>query len=174
MIDFILENLFFVAIVIGGLFSFFSRMANGEQEQEKRGGRPQRTGQAQRTGENQGKMDWREIFFEEEVKSDTPRKLPNNPTFEDVQVTNDQDLLEVDLYRERVEAERNKKRAEKLLEEQRLKNSSKLEEQRRREKGLELHLDRLSNQEAMKAVVWSEVLGRPRARQPHNTFIRKR
>lgn len=43
----------------------------------------------------------------------------------------------------------------------------------KKETNLALHFHQLTKDEAMKAVVWSEVLGQPRAKRPHRSFSKR-
>lgn len=186
LIEFIVQNIFFVAIVIGGLISMFNRMSgNGQQEEQKRSQRQQRPVQKQE------KVDWREIFRQEEA--DTKPARPRQPTFagsaqseEEVsrqatpvatQVENGMDnvLGEQQELQERYEQARlRKEEASRKIRQERTNEGRSDGEHSRTSGSLDLQLNRLSSTEAMKAVVWAEVLGRPRARQPHSTFARKR
>lgn len=176
IIEFIFANFVFVAVIIGGLLSLFSRMANSGQQQEQQQRRQQHPGQ------NQEKVDWREIFRQEEGESgpSQPRqptyvgprqsegaRSTTSPTASQVESGMNDLLNEQQLQNHYEEARRRKEKVARRTREQ-------VNEHDRTGGSLDLHLNRLSNKEAMKAVVWAEVLGRPRARQPHNTFARKR
>ncbi|MDT8861789.1 hypothetical protein N0O92_16370 [Alkalihalobacillus sp. MEB130] len=170
LLEFIAQNFIFVAVLIGGLISMFGRMAGGGQEQqEKRRNTNQRPRQPQQQEEQ---VDWRDIFKQEEMKPEPQPQPVQAQTIEQPQldVPLERDLREQEL-RDRYDELRKKR--EKNPEWNRKKREETTKVSRDRE-GLDLQLNRLSNQEAMKAVVWSEILGRPRARQPHNTFARKR
>ncbi|MBP3951300.1 hypothetical protein [Bacillus suaedae] len=165
ILDLILGNLVPVIIVIGGLFSFFGRMSKGEQSDEnspsKKPARP-----------NTGKVDWREIFKQEETTSWPGSEQPKDqPPAEKTEVYFDIPEIK-DEQEDRQEKMAQKYRETKQYIEDR-QRSPILDNEIGRKAPLDLQLNRLSNQEAMKAVVWSEVLGRPRGKQPHQTFVRK-
>lgn len=165
ILEFLAGNLFLVIFIIGGLFSFFGRMNKGEQSDEnspsKKAARP-----------NTGKVDWREIFKQEETTSWPGSEQPKDqPSVEKTEVY-------FDIPEETNEQEdRQEKMAQKYRESKQYiedrQRSPILENEIGRKASLDLQLNRLSNQEAMKAVVWSEVLGRPRGKQPHQTFVKK-
>ncbi|WP_332690908.1 hypothetical protein [Halalkalibacter lacteus] len=170
LFTFIADNFIFVAVIVGGIISMLGRLAGGgQQQQDQRSGR-----QSQRPSQpREEKVDWREIFKQEEMESEREpsRHSPNTETApvivtaESDQVKRQQELQ--DRYDElRQKREKITRKGRELRDE-----APSLDKDREQ---LDLGLNRLSNKEAMKAVVWSEVLGRPRARQPHNTFIRKR
>ncbi|WP_227934927.1 hypothetical protein [Alkalihalobacillus deserti] len=167
--DLITENFIFVALLIGGLISMFGRLTGAGQQQEQRPSRPQRSDAPQ-----QEKVDWREIFKQEEVDPEpVQRRTSTNiepPTqhvsFEEGVVGRQQELQNQyeEMQRKREVSSRKSKEIRKEA------STSELEKKDK----LDLHLNNLSNKEAMKAVVWAEVLGPPRSRQPHATFVKKR
>ncbi len=184
LMEFIVQNIFFVVIVIGGLISLFNRMSGNGQEEQKKQQRQQRPEQ------RQAKVDWREIFKQEEA--DTKPDRPREPTFSSSSQEGSRDssssttpqfdrggiddlLGEQQQLQDRYEEARlRKEQTTRRIREERTHHSFLDEKSNRSSGSLDLQLNRLSNKEAMKAVVWSEVLGRPRGRQPHSTFARKR
>ncbi|KHF41888.1 hypothetical protein [Halalkalibacter okhensis] len=169
LFDFIVQNFVFVAVVVGGIISMLGRMSGAGQQQQENRGTGQRQRQPQRQPQPQEeKVDWREIFKQEEVE---PERVParQESKMDQVTVPVEKELLQQELqdrYDElRQKREKTLKRGLETKSETEATNQS---------GGLDLRLNRLSNKEAMKAVVWSEVLGPPRGRQPHNTFSRKR
>ncbi|GAE26973.1 hypothetical protein JCM9140_3083 [Halalkalibacter wakoensis JCM 9140] len=165
LLEFIVQNFIFVAVVIGGLISMFGRMAGaGQQQQEKRGNAGERTRQPQ-TQDDQ--VDWRDIFKQEEIEPASPGQIQVETTHLDRtdEIADRQQQIK-DQY-----DQLRKKRKETSYKASELRSDT---ETPSKKGGLDLHLNRLTNEEAMKAVVWAEVLGRPRARQPHNTFSKRR
>ncbi|WP_088102518.1 hypothetical protein [Halalkalibacter urbisdiaboli] len=156
--EFIMSNLFLVVLIVGGLLSFFKRAAQGgEAQQGKQMGWPGRE-------EQQSEVDWKEIFKQEEP-IEQKRQEPEIVRFEPVETPEVQTENEK-LYEQLQEMRKRREQVEDNVEGS--KPSKRVNEQKRER--LDLHLNRLSNKEAMKAVVWAEVLGKPRSRQPHQSF----
>ncbi|MFC0473468.1 hypothetical protein ACFFHM_23900 [Halalkalibacter kiskunsagensis] len=174
LFEFIAQNFIFVAVIVGGIISMLGRLAGGGQQQEQRGRQNQRPNQ-QPNQQREEKVDWRDIFRQEEIEPEREVKrqshspqvesAPATITVEDDQLKRQQEIQ--DRYDELRQKRENATRKGREIRDE-MQSSNKNHEQ------LDLHLNQLSNKEAMKAVVWSEVLGPPRARQPHKTFIRKR
>ncbi|WP_332632156.1 hypothetical protein [Halalkalibacter flavus] len=168
LLEFIAQNFIFVAVIVGGLISMLGRMTGaGQQHQDNRG-----AGQRQRPPQQpqEEKVDWREIFKQEEMEPERGRNR-QEPKVEQVQVTvpSEREQLQQEIQNRYDELRQKREKASQRDREVRSET-----EVTHHSDGLDLGLNRLSNKEAMKAVVWSEVLGRPRARQPHNTFSRRR
>jgi hypothetical protein len=178
LFDFIFSNLFFVILVIGGIMSFFNRMSRGgeEGEQQNRPGRQPQPPPGQRQQRQEEQVDWREIFKQEQPQARTEQDRPE-PRFEErpvsfEPVSQQKEVAEgVDRQQElydRYERLKDKKR-EAVNQFERMVPQKPVEGSEKRSK-LDLELNRLSNKEAMKAVVWAEVLGKPRGKNPHQTF----
>jgi hypothetical protein len=180
LFELIMSNLFFVIIVIGGLISFFNRMSNGGESDE----RPQRHERsAQRgqhpTGQRQQEetVDWREIFKQEQPSQPeaTNQETVRPVSFEPVSDAHEEVSKGVDRQQElydRYERLKDKKRDAVKRFEKTVKPAS--GETSQNPSKLDLQLNRLSNQEAMKAVVWAEVLGKPRGKNPHQAFMQSK
>ncbi|MFC0558037.1 hypothetical protein [Halalkalibacter alkalisediminis] len=168
--DLIANNFIFVAVVIGGLISMFGRLAGaGQQQQEQRQNRPQRAGQPQQQQET---VDWREIFKQEEIEPEPTEKRASTRVETTQQASFEEGIVsrQQELQNQYEEMQRKREVSSRKNREIRKETVDLLEKKDK----LDLHLNHLSNKEAMKAVVWAEVLGRPRSRQPHPTFMKKR
>ncbi|GAE33394.1 hypothetical protein [Halalkalibacter akibai] len=163
LFDFIAQNFIFVAVIIGGIISMLGRLSGAGQGQQEQGG--QRTNQQPRRQQEE-QVDWREIFKQEERETSKPIETQQEVYFEDPTVSRQQEL-----QTQYEEMQRKREKSSRKVKELR-KTTSQNEVYEKR--GLDLQLSQLSNREAMKGVVWAEVLGRPRAKQPHSTFVRKR
>jgi hypothetical protein len=166
LIEFIAQNFIFVAVVIGGLISMLGRMAGaGQQDQRGQRSQPPRHQQEEQ-------VDWREIFKQEGAplpeERSTPTKIEpaSSVTFEESTLTRQQELQN-QFEEMRRKREASSRKIKELRKEKQPSDS-------RKKEAFDLQLNQLSNKEAMKGVVWAEVLGRPRARQPHATFMKKR
>ncbi|WP_096201310.1 hypothetical protein [Bacillus sp. FJAT-45350] len=168
--DFIFGNLFFILLILGALFNFFMR---GEKKEES----PQR--RQRRPAEDQ--VDWKEIFKQEGSQTNQEQSSPSQVRPERTEVSSPSELSQ---HVEAIE----QRRAELLQkkEEIRLKRNDiskgNIEESSpifsneigRKSSSLGLNFNKITNEEAMKGVIWSEVLGKPRAQRPHNSNNRFR
>ncbi|MFA9455850.1 hypothetical protein ACERJO_03680 [Halalkalibacter sp. AB-rgal2] len=161
-------------IIVGGLISFFGRMTkenNEKQQQQQRQqtspGQPQQEPKAETANEKQ--IDWRDLFNTDEFEQKT-----SWPGSEPVKASEDEQQNS-DLKQEQERQREKKRKLDERLKKIRKRSSAQSGEPVASESnGLNLQFDQISNKEAMKGVVWAEVLGRPRARQPHQTFVRNR
>ncbi|WP_100406752.1 hypothetical protein [Bacillus solitudinis] len=165
LFELILSNLFFVVLIIGGLLSFFKRVAQGNAQQERQEQGPQ--------SEKPGKIDWKEIFNQEANEQDD---RPQQQQYEEEPVSFEPVSHEVEIAK--VQNDDLQTRREDLIQRREMSRarSSSYEIGKQpvtKNRGLDLNLNKLSNKEAMKAVVWSEVLGKPRGRHPHQAFTQR-
>ncbi|NEU32361.1 hypothetical protein GN156_16550 [bacterium LRH843] len=160
ILEFIFGNFMFVLIVIGGLMSVFKRMNNEQQQKQpkKELGWP---GQQQR----QDKVDWQEILKKEEEinpESQKPKRvyLEVDPVIKEkilqpsVNVVSN--VHETYHHRETL----NVKQPEVNFAKKSSPN--------------DFGLNRLTNKDFLKGIVWAEVLGPPRAKKQHQALMKKR
>ncbi|WP_017728392.1 hypothetical protein [Halalkalibacterium ligniniphilum] len=182
LFEFIMANLFFFLLIIGGLYSFFTRMANGGEEQQKKRGQQQ---QRPRQGQNnqsprreEQEIDWREIFRQEAAEPERnphPQSTAQAERYEfEPPSVGDQELQasinkQQALYDRYEEAKEKKQETSRQLSDKVSSFDRAISKDKKRD-SLDLNLNNLSNKEVMKAVVWAEVLGRPRSRNPHQSF----
>ncbi|GAE30669.1 hypothetical protein [Halalkalibacter hemicellulosilyticus] len=171
IIELIMSNLLPFIIIVGGLISFFGRMTKENNEKQQRqqmpAGQQQEETKAETTNEKQ--IDWRDLFNTDEFEQKTSWPGSEPVKASEVEQQNS------DLKQEQEKQREKKRKLDERLKEIRKRSSAQSEQPVASESnGLNLQFDQISNKEAMKGVVWAEVLGRPRARQPHQTFVRNR
>lgn len=176
-IEAILGNPFLLIIIIGALLSFF-RGAN-QQQAQKGSGKPARGNQ---TGD-QGEIDWREIFRQEQapVEDQQEPSRANDPytstrreetytarttTIEERNPSsyeNELDKSSKELYEKYEEAKRRKAKAFESAE--KYDDSPIFSQDLTKSSSVKLNFNNISREEAIKGIVWSEILGKPKARK---------
>ncbi len=152
------------------------REAGNSEERPERPQRQQQAGEVQQ----EERVDWREIFKQEQPPSPEPERA--QPTFEErpkpvsFEPINQREEVSgvVDRQQElhdRYEGLKNKRNDRILAARNEIGSST---DKERSSSKLDLELNRLSNKEAMKAIVFAEVLGKPRGKNPHQSFMQSR
>jgi hypothetical protein len=162
--------IFFIIAII----SFLGRMAKGGGQQNQQQGQ----NQPQQQQEESKEINWRDIFTQEEVKAEpqpgqqqdsemvTDQYAPSqHREQETTQAVNGRN----ELYDRLEEYKRRKRETEEQAPRQ-VQVSATSDNRTRSTSHLDISVSNLSKQEAMKAVVWAEVLGKPRSRNPHKAF----
>ncbi|MFC5713432.1 hypothetical protein ACFPU1_11615 [Thalassorhabdus alkalitolerans] len=176
IIEFIFANLFIILLIVGGIISMISRQGGGNQQR----------GQGQGEQRKQGEIDWKEIFKQEENDpgrgQPSPRPTPpggsSGPQQGSRTAASDPAGVEEETrnakseYEQRLEEiQRRKKQAEEKIGE--ISDSpifgNELSSPSSQKSKVDLQFSRISKKEAMQGVIWSEVLGKPRANQPHRS-----
>ncbi len=159
-----------------------------EQQQQNR---PARPAQRQATDADPGELKrWQqelELERERQLELERERQLehqeqaqPRQPTFafeEPVPVNSQEGYHEEEMVQNASELQ---ERYEEMMKKKRIakKKAMQIEPSllstETPKRSLDLKLNQLGQKEAMKAVVWAEVLGRPRSRQTHQAFQRSR
>ncbi|WP_216830054.1 hypothetical protein [Alkalihalobacterium elongatum] len=169
ILDFLLGNIFFVILILGALWNFFSRQAESKKEAEQ-GKRPQR----------EQEIDWKEIFRQEQapVERDKPtvaREVEPSfePSFEPIHkevVTTSDRRTEMEKLRNQLEEKRKKlKKVEHATNAAISDSPITSNEIGRKKPKLELDFQNISQQDAMKGIIWSEILGKPRATRSYSS-----
>ncbi|PSL45025.1 hypothetical protein B0H94_10730 [Salsuginibacillus halophilus] len=167
----LLANFFWVILLIAGLMSLFRRQGGQQQEQGRGQSRPSSGG-----GQRGAPRDWREVFQEEASDEAPPtRRVPDASRSQ--RDESDEPVIQsekFDEYSKQMEdLQRKREQAEERLNEAAgdVANSAVGQEVKRRVSNAKLNLEteHLTKDEAMKAFVWSEVFGPPRAKRPHQT-----
>ncbi|WP_062050068.1 hypothetical protein [Bacillus sp. JCM 19034] len=172
------DNLLPFIVIIGALISFFGRIANEKKEQERKQQQRRQTPAQQQQSEqqvetNEQQIDWRDLFNTDEFEQKTswPGAESAEPSKSQMQQVESEDRLEKE---QKKQIERREKLEKRLKEIKQQTAKTRQQSAATESSGLNLQFDQLSNKEAMQGVVWAEVLGRPRAKQPHQTFGRGR
>ncbi|ARK29326.1 hypothetical protein BkAM31D_05350 [Halalkalibacter krulwichiae] len=170
IIDLIMQNIVFIAVVIGGLISMFGRLS-GANQQESQDQRKRRPHSPPLNEQREEQVDWREIFKQEEREPEpqptqTAKSIEPSLSTVSEEVSSRQQQLQEQYEEMRRKRERSSRQTKEIRNVPKTEVTS--------DDKLDLGLNRLSNKEAMKAVVWAEVLGSPRAKRPHPTFSKRR
>ncbi|MGO4887229.1 hypothetical protein ACJ2A9_05700 [Anaerobacillus sp. MEB173] len=173
LFQFIMQNLFFFLLVIGGIISFFQRLGGEEEKkkQQRQQGRPQRQqrpqGQQRQPG-REPKIDWDEIFRQEKNNPNQSRPTQQNrPISRTEETIAPIDERRNELY-ERIEAAKREKekaneRLERAVDSPIFKNDITKSGSK-----LDLNFKKVSAEQAMKGVIWAEILNKPKARRTYS------
>lgn len=147
------------------MFSFFSRIVGEQSTKNNEKTSPQR----------KRKVDWRDIFHNEEFKevltqpespsSKKPSKEPQSYTLHKIG--------EMPVRNERMK-QKNRNVERRRVKNKKIERDEHISEKRRAHQSLSLHLNQLSSKEAMKGVIWSEILGPPRAKRRHTPHFKNK
>ncbi|MFK3937628.1 hypothetical protein ACI2JA_08970 [Alkalihalobacillus sp. NPDC078783] len=164
--------IFFIIAII----SFLGRMVKGAGQTNQQQGQ----NQPQQKQEESKEINWRDIFTQEEAKAEPqPRQQQEQepdmvtdqyaPSQHREQETTQATNTKNELYDRLEEYKRRKRESEEQAPKQ-VQLSATSENRTHSSGRLDLSVGNLSKQDAMKAVVWAEVLGKPRAKNPHQAF----
>ncbi len=155
----ITSNPILLFLIIGAILSFLQK---GKEEQAKR--ETQNRGGS--TGEGkQVEIDWQEIFRQEEKTEPKPSSQTDTTyTYTEERATASMDGINRsnELLEKYEKAKQNKKAAENIGAN--LKDSPIYKDDLTASKEVKLDFSNISKEEAIKGVVWSEILGKPRAK----------
>ncbi|SDH47645.1 hypothetical protein SAMN05192534_10644 [Alteribacillus persepolensis] len=175
ILELVLSNIFWIALLVGGLISVFNRNKDqGEQQQ----------GREQRKPQDEREIDWKSIFQQED-DTKTDQRRPTTPVPEAASqpaetMKNEQTSQAHEQYQQQMEELRQRK----LEAEEKIKNidtsvvtdagigNSSSESSSSNES----HASRvlaMSKRDVMNGVIWSEVLGEPKARRLQKKAVSK-
>ncbi|WP_078552776.1 hypothetical protein [Bacillus alkalicellulosilyticus] len=157
IVDFLFNNPFLLILIAIWVFNRFRRQASAQQQQQ---GQPQKQAQRQ-----EQEIDWKEIFRQEEFpeqEKPAPRPLQPSPA-EILPIEEDR---RTSLQIERDELRQKQELVNNNIFTGGISDGIKVNEIGKKP-GLALHFNQITNEEAMKGVVWAEVLGKPRAKRSH-------
>ncbi len=165
----ITSNPILLFLIIGAILSFLQK---GKEEQGKR--ETQKRGGAAGKGK-QPEIDWQEIFRQEEKSDPKPTRqtettytyTEEHPTASIDGISRSNELLE-----KYEKAKQNKKAAEIIGKN--LKDSPIYKDDLTNSKEVKLDFSNISREEAIKGVVWSEILGKPRAKGSYRPSMNTR
>ncbi|MFV8826700.1 hypothetical protein [Alkalihalobacterium sp. APHAB7] len=171
ILDFLFGNIFFVILILGALWNFFSRQAEARKEAEQ-GKKPQR----------EQEIDWKEIFRQEQAPDERDKPQPTlarevepsfEPSFEpihrEVDTTvndrrTDMEKLRAQLEEKRKKLKRAEGRTQSAISESPITNN----EIGKKQTKLDLNFENISQADAMKGIIWSEILGKPRSMRSYS------
>lgn len=165
LINLFLSNPLFIIIGIFALISFMSRISKAGQTNQ----RQEQQGQREPNKEEPQKIDWRDIFNQEEEKAEpSPVRQEQVEPSSYAPLQHQESEVRNDLYDRLEEMKTKKREAQERVSRQKQAVSAKQTQSSSSE--LSLNFKNVTGKEAMKAVVWAEVLGSPRSRKPHKSF----
>ncbi|TSB46763.1 hypothetical protein [Alkalicoccobacillus porphyridii] len=172
LFEMIFNNPLLMIAIIFGLVSLFGRMSKGSQSQDTNRDQQRQQRRPTTEGQEEGQVDWREIFRQEEQ---TPEPEPKREPVESTsysptpsQATHERD----ELYDRLDEMKRKKREAQEKVAAQLISPTQK--KTQTIEADDQYDLTNVTGKEAMRAVVWAEILGNPRSRNPHKAFASNR
>ncbi|WP_018923716.1 hypothetical protein [Salsuginibacillus kocurii] len=194
LLQFLFANIFWIILLLGGLFSVFNRQSGN---QERQSGEQQRRTSNQpqsQDGNRREPVDWRELMREVQGKesddhptsrapergspiNSSPREAGDQSSSHEAAEAEQTSKAHQE-YNEQMEQLKRKKQEakEKLANEgglgEAIDDSGLLKEAKSRiasSAQVDLELEKLSKDEAMKGFIWSEVFGEPRAKKPYHT-----
>ena len=180
LIDTLFGNPLLLFFIIAALFSFFRRAGGGNQEQGK--GQNTNPPQNRRTTTEQDKVDWREIFTQEQTHREDGGDGPHNDPARSYNDDRNQSPIPADESRattaekERNQANRDlydkyekaKQRKEVFKNPEEIGASPISDEIRDKIKPkVSLNFNNISRDEVIKGIVWSEILNKPKSRRQH-------
>ncbi|WP_078428847.1 hypothetical protein [Alkalihalobacterium alkalinitrilicum] len=167
--DFLFGNIFFVLLILGALWNFFSRQAENKKEAEQ-GQKPKR----------EQEIDWKEIFRQEQapVERETPQPTVTReiePSFEpihrEVGTAVSDRRTEMERVRDQLEEKRKKLRQteSKSITDAAITDSPIFKKEiGKKSTKLDLNFSNISQKEAMKGIIWSEILAKPKAMRSYS------
>ncbi|MDE5413895.1 hypothetical protein [Alkalihalobacterium chitinilyticum] len=171
ILDFLFGNIFFVILILGALWNFFSRQAEARKEAEQ-GKKPQR----------EQEIDWKEIFRQEQAPDERDKPQPTvardvepsfEPSFEPIRQEVDTAAkdrrTEMEKLRDQLEEKRKKLKHAEISTQSAISDSPIMKNEigKKRTK-LDLDFQNISQEEAMKGIIWTEILGKPRAMRSYS------
>lgn len=156
----ITSNPILLFLVIGAILSFLQRGKEQERQRETR-----KPGAPASNEKRQDEIDWREIFRQESQTEPAPRKQPEPVQIQEVSRSNE--LLE---RYEKVKRNRDSQKKSELA----AKNSPIYKDDITASERIQLDFSNISKEEAVKGVIWSEILGKPRAKGSYRPSLNSR
>lgn len=161
LLDLIFDNLFFVILILGGIWNFISRMTKGEATQ----GAPKKKPFLDDLGDVlkdflPADKDKEEEKHQQERKQPTVVHKQRQEPLEAVPYVNE-------FEKKRQELETLKKQEQVAFERVQTMNQMSSLATQTGKKGFALNVKEIGKEDIAKGVIWSEVLGKPRALNPH-------
>ncbi|OIJ22129.1 hypothetical protein BKP45_05500 [Anaerobacillus alkalidiazotrophicus] len=167
LLRYITANPFLLFLIIGAILSFFQK--GKEQENKKQ---PNKTNRPAGTGRQE--VDWREIFHQEIEPNTAPQKQRKETyTINDMPKLSLDEVNQSNKILEKYEQTKRKKEAAKRYE-RKLKDSPIYQGDITAQSQVKLDFSNISREDAIKGVVWSEILGKPRAKGSYRPTLNTR
>ncbi|MDQ0254354.1 hypothetical protein J2S74_001729 [Evansella vedderi] len=167
LIEALLGNPLLLFFVIAALLSLFRNAGGNNQEEQKRSRRPA----SGRNTQGQDEVDWREIFQQEQQPAKpSPLEETRTASRETVEetysipesVAKEQDKANRELQERYEQVQRRKKLAMEMADKQ---QDSPIYSNDISNSKVHLNFKKISREEAIKGIIWSEILGKPKARK---------
>ncbi|UCZ54495.1 hypothetical protein LGQ02_06960 [Bacillus shivajii] len=174
----LLDNPLILFFIIAAILSFFQGLGGDKKQEDKRPNRPQNRPQQSGHQQKEEEVDWREIFKQEQPSVEERHEKTRQPTVERESVSKHEPAKELEKANndlsDRYEAL--KKRKEEALKQVKKVDKSPITEGdiTKKTSKVELDFSKVSRDEAIKGIVWSEILGKPRSRRPRETFTNRK
>ncbi|SDC31078.1 hypothetical protein [Shouchella lonarensis] len=168
LIDFIFSNPIPAIIAIGAILSFFSRLLKGEPVKKEESASASR---ADEQSSDEG-FDWQDIFDPDTWKDKEPEPASAPAPKSEPQIVTALDERETRVKQE--ELERLQQQLEQKINRMKKQTVVTRKPQQQSPAASPLHFSRPSGQEAMRAVVWAEIIGSPKGRkQVQSRLVRR-
>jgi hypothetical protein len=167
LLEFLFSNPLFLIIIIGAIASFLKR--GREQEAEE----PRKTSAPRPPVKKEQEVDWREIFRQEDEAVPAPVRERYSTT------ATKQETIAIEASRsnellEQYEKAKRKKKEVTKRNELVTKNSPIYKDDLTVTNKINLNFANITSEEAVKGVIWSEVLGKPRAKGSYRPSLNTR
>lgn len=165
LLDMVFSNPILMFLIIGAIMSFLQRGKEQEAQKETR-----KNASPIGKGKKRDVVDWREIFRQEATPPTPKKRVEQTYTYTEQQEHSPSPNNELLEKYER--AKRNREATKKYDE--KLKNSPIFKDDLTQSEKVQLDFSNISREEAIKGVVWSEILGKPRAKGSHRPSMNLR
>jgi hypothetical protein len=168
LLEFLFSNPFFLIIIIGAIASFLKR--GREQEAEE----PRKTSAPRPPVKKEQEVDWREIFRQEDETTPTP--VRDRERYSTTATKQQTVAIEASRSNELLEQYEKAKRKKEVTKRNELvtKNSPIYKDDLTVTNKINLNFANITSEEAVKGVIWSEVLGKPRAKGSYRPSLNTR
>ncbi|MFN7251267.1 MAG: hypothetical protein ACK4M9_10815 [Anaerobacillus sp.] len=169
LLEFLFSNPFFLIIIIGAIASYLKRGKEQETQETRKTSRPPLKEEQQRN-----EVDWREIFRQEDETTPTPvrdrERYSTTATKQQtisIEANRSNELLE---HYEKAKRKKEVKKRNELV----TKNSPIYKDDLTVTNKINLNFANVTSEEAVKGVIWSEVLGKPRSKGSYRPSLNTR
>lgn len=167
LLDFLFGNPLLLFLVIGAILNFLQKGKDPEQKRE-----PRKTGTPVSKEKQREEVDWREIFRQEAHTEPKPTKQQEQSyKYEEQPVTEvkrSQELLQ------KYEEAKRRKESEKSTKKKSLADSPIYKDDLTASNKVRLDFSKVTREDAIKGVVWSEILGKPKSKGSYRPTLNTR
>ncbi|MCD8501252.1 MAG: hypothetical protein LRY71_05670 [Bacillaceae bacterium] len=156
LLDIILGNSFLMVVIIGAIFKFLKAKGEAEETQKKA------SEKAQPNQKKKDEVDWKQIFGLEEVFEE--QKVPEKP-----KTKKESSPKLTNQYIEKYDEVKRQNRGTKKKENDQ--SPIYKDDITKAKNELDIDFSKITKHDAMKGVIWAEVLGKPRAKNRHRSYV---